>query len=112
MKIGGKPKKGTTADIDWESVVALLEEYPETPILHDDLEGIANVRSKYNTVRQGGVTALRRMGGVVVPSMRDTKDWSSGKPTGDLWLTWMPDQEQEGVYYGRYLERDRKAGFR
>jgi len=109
-EIGGLPlrRSHVPGAFDWSPVVELLKANPNVEVLADELTGIDNVRSMRNTVRQGGVTSLRELGGIVVPYMRDAlvDEAAPNRYTGNLWLKWEPDEDQAGYYAARYVERD------
>lgn len=93
---------------DWSDAVALLKQYPGVDVLADSLTGVTNLRTLYGTVRMGGVTALRELGGVVVPNRRST----DGLEVGDLWLRWEPRLKPADFYAERFLRRDRERAER
>jgi len=52
---------------------------------------------------------MRDIGGVVVPSMRDSLPTEDGRRRGDLWLRWKPGRDPASQYDARYLGKGRAS---
>lgn len=85
-----------------------MRDNPGKAVLVEELTGITNHRSMFNTIRQGAITELRQMGGVVVPTTRTRE--VDGETVGDVYLVWMPNEDPRGVYADKYLDRDERLG--
>lgn len=111
MKVGGMPPSGShrVGRVDWSDISDRLLDHPEEDVLFDELMDIANVKSLYNSVRGGMTKVMRDIGGVVVPSMRDSLPTEDGRRRGNLWLRWEPSRDPASQYDARYLGKGRAS---
>jgi len=111
-EVGGRPlrRSHVSGKFDWAPIVELLHENPDVEVLADELTQVSNVRALRNTVRQGGVTVLRELGGIIIPSIRDSalEDAKPLRYKGNLWLKWVPNGSQDDYYASVYVERDKR----
>lgn len=111
MKVGGKPNENKKDfRVDWESVADRLREHPGEDVLLDEFVDTSRVRALSNSVRQGDIVALFELGGVVFPSMRNSRSIGGSRRRGDVWLRWEPDADPLAHYAERSIERARVAG--
>lgn len=75
----------------WAEIAVELRSHPNQAVLFEEFKDTPRVRSLLTMVNSGKVPAFDKLPGKVRASMRNTRMNGIGLRSGQLWLTFIPD---------------------